>query len=124
MTIRPSEIQITKESDALAPGAGSTITFKVDGGDVYWLFSEDDTFNFSQLTIEPTAPEAGKVSVNSGTLILLSDTALNQPAPEVGDEVLVGFEYGDPHRPYEGTHAIYQDIFIPPNAVEDYWMTG
>ena len=203
MTIRPSEIQITKESDAsdlftfqldltaepttsegrhigdceskvflqtrlLGDGSDGGIIIDYTPGPDDDLENYDwpgeyaqrfdgvdkggDTFDFQpQLTTEPTetAKEMDRGStlltqfaINgnspaetdiddlavdpnnsaSGTLILLSDTALDRPAPEVGDEVLVGFEHGDPHRAYEGSHAIYQDIFIPPNAIEEFWV--
>ena len=57
------------------------------------------------------------------------------PPVPTGDEVLVAFEHGDPHdalgdpvtftytvrntsSAYEGTHALYQDVFIPPLDTE------
>ena len=57
------------------------------------------------------------------------------PPVPTGDEVLVAFEHGEPHdalgdpvtftftvrntsSAYEGTHALYQDVFIPPLDTE------
>jgi hypothetical protein len=62
------------------------------------------------------------------------------PSVPTGDEVLVAFEYGDPHdalgdpvtftytvsntsSAYEGTHALYQDIHIPALDTGDgFWL--
>ena len=75
-------------------------------------FDKSDGFGFHLALPSPTGRTDGVFTVVLPSL------------PEVGDEVLVAFEHGDPQRAdYSGSHVLYQDIFIPPNAVEElYWV--
>ena len=91
------------------------VFMKYDGVD--GQFNETDRFDFSRLTIEPTAPE------NKPSLIVKLDIGGPTLSPD-GGYVLTGTQQGADAdgADYSGSHALYQDVSIPAAQTDDFLL--